>query len=223
MELSPINLFINGEWVEPASDRYFRVTNPATEESIAEVAQGDSRDVDRVAATARRAFDDGPWPRLAPTARRDILHRLAELLEERADEFAVLETLNTGKPVVQTTTRDLPFAVELIRYYAGWADKIHGTTLPSGSALGYTLREPVGVVAAITPWNSPLVLSLMKIAPALAAGNVVIHKPASWTPLTAYRLAQLGVEAGLPPGVLSVVTGPGDIVGSALVSHLLVD
>ncbi|MCL4182033.1 MAG: aldehyde dehydrogenase family protein [Burkholderiaceae bacterium] len=224
MTSSPTGLFIDGERVEPSTGRYFSTTNPATEGSIAEVALGDSRDIERAVAAARRAFDKGSWPGLSPTARRDILLRMASLLEERTEEFAVLETTDTGKPIAHTRSRDLPFAVELLRYYAGWADKIHGTTLPLDQAgLGYTLREPVGVVAAITPWNSPLVLSLMKIAPALAAGNVVVHKPASWTPLTAYRFAELALEAGLPPGALNVVTGPGSTAGSALVAHAQVD
>ena len=224
MDLKPFKLFIDWQWGESAAGKYFETVNPATEEVVAEVAQGDARDVERVVAAARRAFESGPWPRLAPAARRAVLERMASLLAERTDEFALLETLDTGKPLLQSRTRDLPFACEILRYYAGWADKIYGTSLPAGpQGVGYTLREPVGVVGMITPWNSPLVLSLMKIAPALAAGNVLIHKPASWTPLTAYRFAQLALEAGLSPGVLNVITGPGHTVGKAIVTHPQVD
>lgn len=224
MDLKPFKLFMDGKWVEPAGGKYFETVNPATEEIITTVAEGDARDVERVVQVARRAFETGPWPRLAPSARRAVLEKMASLLTERTDEFALLETLDTGKPLSQSKTRDLPFACEILRYYAGWADKIYGATLPaSPTGLGYTLREPVGVIGMITPWNSPLVLSMMKIAPALAAGNVLIHKPASWTPLTAFRFAELALEAGLPAGVLNVVTGPGSTVGKTIVTHPLVD
>lgn len=224
VELKPFKLFVDGEWVEPAGGRYFETLNPATEEPIVEVAEGNTADVERSVRAARRAFDSGPWPRLAPSARRAVLEKMASLLSERAEEFALLETLDTGKPIAQTRTRDVPVVCEILRYYAGWADKIYGTTLPASPAgFGYTLREPVGVIGIITPWNSPLILSVMKIAPALAAGNVLIHKPASWTPLTAFRFAQLAFEAGLPAGVLNVITGPGHVVGKAMVTHPMVD
>ncbi|MCL4745107.1 MAG: aldehyde dehydrogenase family protein [Burkholderiaceae bacterium] len=220
----PLKLLIDGEWLEPSGGQYFVTVNPATEEPIAEVAKGVPEDVDRAAVAARRAFDSGAWARFAPAARRDVLERMATLMHEKCDEFASLETADTGKPISQTKARDLPLACELLRYYAGWADKICGSSLPASAAgLGYTIREPVGVVGIITPWNSPLVLSLMKIAPALAAGNVLIHKPASLTPLTACRFAELALQAGLPPGVLNVVTGPGCSVGTAVVTHRLVD
>ena len=220
----PRKLFIDGDWVEPALGRYFKTINPATEEVITEVAEAGAADVERAVKIARRAFDHGPWPRLAPSKRRGVLETMARLLAERIEDFALLETIDTGKPISQTRNRDLPFACEIFRYYAGWADKIYATALPpSPTGFGYTQREPVGVVAMITPWNSPLVLSLMKIAPALAAGNVVIHKPASWTPLTAFHFAQLASEAGLPEGVLNVITGPGHTVGRALVVHPGVD
>ncbi len=224
MDLKPCKLFVDGKWVEPEGGKYFETINPATEEVITEVAQGDPRDVERIVQVARRAFETGPWPKMAPTARRSVLEKMASLLTERTDEFALLETLDTGKPISQTKTRDLPFACEVLRYYAGWADKICGTTLPaSPTGFGYTLREPVGVIGIITPWNSPLVLSMMKIAPALAAGNVLIHKPASWTPLTAFRFAELALEAGLPAGALNVIAGPGSTVGKAIVTHPSVD
>lgn len=224
MELKPCKLFIDGKGVEPAGRKYSGTVNPATEEIIADIAQGDPRDVERAVQTARRAFESGPWPAFTGPARRNLLEKMASLLSERTEEFALLETLDTGKPFSQTKTRDLPFACEVLRYYAGWADKICGTSLPaSPTGLGYTLREPVGVIGMITPWNSPLVLSMMKIAPALAAGNVLVHKPASWTPLTAFRFAELAIEAGLPPGVLNVITGPGGTVGKAIVTHPQVD
>lgn len=220
----PRRLLIDGEWHEPSGGKYFATLNPATEEPIADVAMGMPEDVDKAALAARRAFDSGAWARFTPAARRDVLERLATLLHERSDEFAFLETVDTGKPISQTTARDLPFACEILRYYAGWADKVCGSTLPvSAAEFGYTVREAVGVVGIITPWNSPLVLSLMKIAPALATGNTLVHKPASLTPLTACRFAELALEAGLPPGVLNVVTGPGSSVGTAIVTHPSID
>lgn len=222
--VKPLKLLIDGEWLEPSSGQYFDTLNPATEEPIAEVALGGPPDVDRAALAARRAFDSGEWSRFTPSARRDVLEKMATLLREQGDEFALLETADTGKPLSQTRARDLPLACEILRYYAGWADKICGSTLPAGAGeLGYTVREPVGVVGIITPWNSPLVLSLMKIAPALATGNTLVHKPASLTPLTACRFAELALEAGLPPGVLNVVTGPGGSAGTAIVTHPLID
>lgn len=224
MNLNACRLFIEGKWTEPAGGAYFATYNPATEEHIADVALGNENDLQHVVDVARRAFDDGPWPRLSPSARRSILEKLALLVCEHSDELALLETKDTGKPIAFTKSRDLPFVCEILRYYAGWSDKIFGTTLPeSEDGFGYTVREPVGVIGIITPWNSPLILSVMKIAPALAAGNVLIHKPASWTPLSAFRFAELAVEAGLPPGVLNVITGPGDAVGRGLVRHPLVD
>lgn len=222
--LKPLRLLVDGAETEPAGGRYYHTVNPATEEPIAEVAEATPADVDRAAGAARRAFDSGPWQTFTPAARRNVLERIASLLSGRSEEFALLETLDTGKPIAQTRTRDLHLACEILRYYAGWADKIGGATLPGGPAgFGYTIREPVGVVGIITPWNSPLVLSLMKIAPALAAGNTLVHKPASLTPLTAYRFAHLALEAGLPPGVLNVVTGPGNSIGAAIVTHPSID
>lgn len=220
----PLKLLIDGERLEPSGGQYFATMNPATEEPIVEVAMATSEDVDRAALAARRAFESGPWARFSPGARRNVLEKIATLLHERSAEFAFLETTDTGKPISQTTARDLPLACEILRYYAGWADKICGSTLPADAkGFSYTVREPVGVVGVITPWNSPLVLSLMKIAPALATGNALVHKPASLTPLTAYRFAELALEAGLPPGVLNVVTGPGGSVGTAIVTHPSVD
>lgn len=224
MGMTPYKLFVDGKWAEPCEGVFFPTYNPATEEVIAEVALGNEKDLQRVVKTARRAFDEGPWPRLAPSARRAVLEKIALLVSERSDELALLETIDTGKPIALTKSRDLPFVCEILRYYAGWSDKICGTTLPQvEGGFGYTVREPVGVIGVITPWNSPLILSVMKIAPALAAGNVLIHKPASWTPLTAFKFAEIASEAGLPPGVLNVITGPGSVIGAGIVKHPLVD
>jgi acyl-CoA reductase-like NAD-dependent aldehyde dehydrogenase len=216
-------LFIGGKRVDPVGGKYFPTINPATEQPIADVAEGGSEDVDRAVAAARQAFE-GPWARTPAAERGKILWKVADLLESRADEVAMLETLDAGKPIAEAKAVDLHECVNVLRYYAGFATKIAGETLPaSGPSFVYTLREPVGVVGAITPWNFPLLLSLWKIAPALAAGNTVVHKPASWTPLSALRFAELCQEAGLPEGVLNVVTGPGSVVGQALVAHRGVD
>lgn len=213
-------LFIGGAWVEPDSARYFATINPATEEPIAQVARAGEREVDLAVAAARRAFEQGPWATMKPVERGKAIFRIAEVMERQAEELGLIESLDTGKPLSFTRTRDVPFAVDLLRYYAGWANKLYGTVLPTDeSALACTLRDPVGVVALITPWNSPLILSLMKIAPALAMGNTLIHKPASWTPLSALKFAEICQAAGLPEGVYNVVTGPGDPVGTRLVTH----
>ncbi|HEY7216291.1 MAG TPA: aldehyde dehydrogenase family protein [Thermoanaerobaculia bacterium] len=217
----PAKLFIGGEWVEPAGGRTLDVENPATEEILTEVAAAGTADVDRAVAAARSALD-GDWGWNTPARERGrLLWRLADALEARIDEFARLETLDNGKPIFESRYVDVPAAVEALRYFAGWADKIMGETIPvSGPiVLAYTLREPVGVVAAITPWNFPLIQALWKIAPALACGNAVVHKPASYTPLSALKFAELVVECGLPPGALNVVTGSGAEVGNALVAH----
>ena len=217
----PARLFIGGEWVEPAGGRTLPVENPATEEVLCEVAAAGVADVERAVAAARAALD-GDWGWKTPARERGrILWRIADALEARIDEFARLETLDNGKPIFESRYVDVPAAVEALRYFAGWADKIMGETIPvSGPiVLAYTLREPVGVVAAITPWNFPLIQALWKIAPALACGNTVVHKPASYTPLSALKFAELAAEHGLPPGVLNVVTGSGAEVGNALVAH----
>lgn len=213
-------LFIDGRWIEPESGRYFATINPATEESIAEVPKAGEREADLAVAAARRAFEQGPWAEMKPVERGKRIFRIAEIMEQRAEEMSLVESLDTGKPLVLTRTRDIPYAVDVLRYYAGWANKVYGTVLPTDSgALACTVREPVGVVAIITPWNSPLILSLIKIAPALAMGNTLIHKPASWTPLSALKFAEFCAEADLPAGVYNVVTGPGETVGTRLVTH----
>jgi len=221
--LAAQKLFIGGKRVDPAGGNYFPTINPATEQTLADVAEGGAEDVDRAVTAARQAFE-GPWARTSAADRGKILWKAADLLEAKIDEVAMLETLDSGKPIGECKAVDLRECINVLRYYAGFATKITGETLPaSGASFVYTLREPVGVVGAITPWNFPLLLSIWKIAPALAAGNAVVHKPATWTPLSALRFAELCQEAGLPDGVLNVVTGPGSIAGHALATHRGVD
>jgi aldehyde dehydrogenase (NAD+) len=216
-------LFINGEWRDASGGQTIEVVNPATEEVIAEVASAGKADVDAAVAAARAALE-GPWSKLSARERGRLIWKIGEKLLERADEIARLETLHNGKPIFESRQIEVPAAAECFQYYAGWADKIHGETIPvKGNYLTYTLREPVGVVAAIVPWNFPLLLTAWKVAPALAAGNTVIVKPASQTPLTALALADIATEVGLPPGVLNIVTGPGASVGQMLVEHSGID
>jgi len=218
--LPPCKLWIGGAWVDAASGATFTSENPATEEPLCEVAAAGAADVDRAVAAAREALT-GPWGTMSARERGTLLWKIADALEARNADFARLETLDNGKPIFESRYVDVPAAVDALRYFAGWADKIAGETLPSHGpfVLTYTLREPVGVVAAITPWNFPLIQALWKIAPALACGNTVVHKPASYTPLTALKFAELAGEVGLPPGVLNVVPGGGAEVGNALVAH----
>ena len=216
-------LFIGNEWREASGGRTIPVINPSTEEVIAEVAAAEQPDVDAAVAAARAALN-GPWSTWSARERGRIVWKIGEKLMERADEIARLETLHNGKPIFESRQIEVPAAAECFQYYAGWADKIHGETVPvKGNYLTYTLREPVGVVAAIVPWNFPLLLTSWKVAPALACGNTVIIKPATQTPLTAIALAEIAAEVGLPPGVLNVITGPGSSVGQALVAHPGID
>src|SRR5262252_3645018 len=216
-------LFINGEWRDAAGGKTIEVVNPATEEVIAEVPSAERADIDAAVAAARAALD-GPWGRLSARERGRLVWKIGERLLEKADEIARLETVHNGKPIFESRHIEVPAAAECFQYYAGWADKIHGETVPvKGNYLTYTLREPVGVVAAIVPWNFPLLLTAWKVAPALACGNTVIIKPASQTPLTALALAEIASEVGLPPGVLNVITGPGARVGQMLVEHPGID
>ena len=219
-------LFIAGEWRDGAAGKTFETTNPATEEVITTIASAEVEDVDAAVAAARRAFDErgNAWKKMSAADRGKLLWKMADLIEKNIDEFARLETLDNGKPIFESRYVDMPMVVEVFQYYAGSATKILGETIPAkGNYFNYTLREPVGVVAAITPWNFPLLLASWKIAPALAAGNTVIHKPASLTPLTALKLAAVAEEAGVPPGVFNVITGKGATVGDALVEHKGVD
>src|SRR5689334_14752680 len=216
-------LFINGEWRDAEGRKTIEVVNPATEEVIAEVASAERGDVDAAVAAARAALD-GPWGTLSARERGRLVWKIGEKLLEKADEIARLETLHNGKPIFESRHIELPAAAECFQYFAGWADKIHGETVPvKGNYLTYTLREPVGVVAAIVPWNFPLLLTAWKVAPALACGNTVIIKPASQTPLTALALAEIAAEVGVPAGVLNVVTGPGSTMGQAIVEHPGID
>lgn len=217
-------LWIDGAWTDPAEAAVLRVMNPARDEVLAEVAEARAADVDRAVAAARAAFDTGKWPRMAPADRGKLLWKIADLLEAHLQEFAELETLNTGKPFVETSRIDVPTAIDCFRYYAGWATKIHGETIPvRGPFLNYTLRGPVGVIGQIIPWNFPIVMAAWKLAPALAAGNTCVLKPAELTPLTALRLGELISEAGVPNGVVNVVPGYGATAGIALVEHPGVD
>ncbi len=215
-------LFINGAWIDSAADRR-EILDPSTGAVITAVAQAGPAETDRAIAAARRAFDEGPWSTMAPRERGRILLRAAEILRGRAEEFARLESLNTGKPITFSRMVDVATTIDQIEYYGALAAGIEGATRRTGApAFAYTRREPLGVVAAITPFNFPLILSSIKIAPALAAGNTVIHKPAEETPLTALRIAEVLQEAGVPDGVFNVLPGGGE-VGEALVRDPRVD
>jgi acyl-CoA reductase-like NAD-dependent aldehyde dehydrogenase len=224
VRLPHTELWINGKWVSAVSGRTFETLNPATEAPITRIAEAGEEDIDRAVKAARKAFDSGPWPRMKPSEREKILRRIAALIREQGKELAYLETADSGKPLENSVKGDIPAAAEAFEYYGGWADKLTGETIPADPEyFSYTLREPLGVIGAITPWNFPLVLAAQKVAPALAVGNTVVLKPAEQTPLTALRLAELSAEAGLPEGVLNVVPGFGPTAGRALVSHPEVD
>ncbi len=223
MELQT-KLFIGNEFVDATDHAVFGVENPAEASLLAEVAEAKSAEIDRAVAAARRALESAEWQRLAARERGRLLYRLADLIEQQADELARIETLQNGKPYFESRQIDLPEAVAVLRYYAGWADKVHGETLPiAGPMLGYTRREPLGVVGAIVPWNFPLLLAVWKAAPALACGNTVVLKPAEETPLTALKLGELAAQAGFPAGALNVVPGYGQTAGAPLVRHPDVD
>ncbi|MCA1454510.1 aldehyde dehydrogenase family protein [Bradyrhizobium sp. BRP22] len=216
-------LLIDGARVPAISGRTFKSLNPATEEVIATIAEGGAADVDRAVAAARRAFE-GPWRTMRAAERGYILLKWAGLLKQHADEIVELESLDAGKPIAAVLRQDFPAAIDTLTYYAGWADKIGGDVVSTrDDALTYTVREPVGVVAAIVPWNFPLMIGMWKLAPALACGCTIVMKPAELTPLSALRIGELALEAGLPRGVLNIVPGPGRIAGEALVNHPDVD
>jgi aldehyde dehydrogenase (NAD+) len=217
-------LLINGKWQDSVSGKTFATTNPATGETICQVAEGDKADIDLAVVAARKAFEDGPWPKMNASERGRLLNKLADLVEEHREELAALESLDNGKPYRDAYNVDLPLTIKCYRYYAGWADKIHGKTIPvEGPYFCYTRHEPVGVVGQIIPWNFPLLMQAWKWGPALAAGCTVVLKPAEQTPLTALRVAALAQEAGIPDGVLNVVPGFGPTAGAALSSHKDVD
>ena len=222
--IKPGKLFIDGKWVNSVSGKTFDTLNPAREEVITSIAEGDRADIDLAVAAARKAFEEGPWKKMDARDRGKILLRIMELIDKNKDELALLETLDNGKPISETTNADIPLAIDCFLYYAGWADKIHGETIPvRGEFFNYTLREPVGVVGQIIPWNFPLLMAAWKIAPALACGNTIVLKPAEETPLTALRLGEICQEAGLPDGVLNIVPGYGPTAGAALAEHMDVD
>jgi acyl-CoA reductase-like NAD-dependent aldehyde dehydrogenase len=216
-------LLIGGEWRDAADGKTMPVVNPATEEVIADVASAGAADVDAAVAAARAALA-GPWGKMSARERGRLVWKLGERLVAQIDDVARLETLHNGKPIMESRHIEVPAAAECLQYFAGWADKIQGETVPvKGQALVYTLREPLGVVACIVPWNFPLLLAVWKVAPALATGNTVILKPASQTPLTALALGQLAIDVGFPPGVLNIITGSGATVGDAIVRHPGID
>jgi phenylacetaldehyde dehydrogenase len=220
-------LLINGKWVDAASGKTFPTYNPATGEVLAHVAEGDKEDVDRAVAAARAAFDKGPWRNITPSERGRVIWKLADLLEKRLEEFAQLECLDQGKPLGLTRMVDIPTSIDQLRYYAGWATKVEGSTIPisahGAKFLAYTLREPIGVVGQIIPWNFPMIMATLKLAPALATGCTVVLKPAEQTPMTALMLGELIQEAGIPDGVVNIVTGYGETAGAALAAHPNVD
>ncbi|MCX6103691.1 MAG: aldehyde dehydrogenase family protein [Proteobacteria bacterium] len=222
--VKPGKLLINNEWCEAESGKRFDVFNPATEQKLTDVAEGDAKDIDRAVKSARQAFETGPWKTMAARERGRILNRVALLLQKHKTEFAELETLNNGKPISETLNADLPLAIETFEYYAGLADKIHGDTIPvNGNFFNYTLREPTGVVGQIIPWNFPLLMAAWKLGPALATGCTVVLKPAEQTPLTALKLGEILIEAGLPPGVVNIIPGFGPTAGAAIARHNDVD
>jgi phenylacetaldehyde dehydrogenase len=220
-------MFINGKWVDAASGKTFPTYNPATGEVLANVAEGDKEDINRAVAAARAAFDTGPWSKITPSQRGKLIWKLADLIEAHAEEFAQLESLDNGKPLAVARVADIPGTIDMFRYMAGWATKIEGNTIPisahGAKFLAYTLREPVGVVGQIIPWNFPLMMASWKLGPALATGCCVVLKPAEQTPLSALLLGELIQEAGIPDGVVNIVPGYGETAGAALAAHPHVD
>src|SRR5271170_1385593 len=222
---SPRQLFINGQWCDAASGKTFETPNPATGETLARVAEGDAEDINRAVRAARKAFEEGPWSRMTPSERGRIIWRIGDLILEHTDELAQLESLDNGKPFPVAQAADVPLAADLFHYMAGWATKIEGQTInisvpymPGANFHAYTLREPIGVVGQIIPWNFPLLMAAWKLGPALATGCTVVLKPAEQTPLSALRVGELALEVGFPPGVINVLTGDGS-TGAALVDH----
>ena len=226
----PRKLLIGGQWVPAASGKTFPVHDPSTGDVIAHAAEGNAVDIDRAVTAARAAFDAGPWSRLTPAERAKLIWRLGDLIEQRLEELAQLESLDNGKPLTVARVADVPLAVELFRYMAGWATKLEGNTIPLSVGYtpgvryhAYTTREPVGVVGQIIPWNFPLLMAAWKLGPALATGCTVVLKPAEQTPLSALLLGELIQEAGFPDGVVNIVTGFGETAGAALAAHPGVD
>ncbi|HZP02048.1 MAG TPA: aldehyde dehydrogenase family protein [Terriglobia bacterium] len=222
--LKPLKLFIHGRWEEPASPTTIPVMNPATGEQLASVPDATPEDVDRAVRAARQSFEDRSWRGMDVSQREKIIWRIGELIEKNQEELAMLESLNNGKTYREALRGDIPPAYDIFYYYAGWTRKIYGETIPvDGNYLNYTLREPVGVVGMITPWNYPMLLAAWKVAPALATGCSMVVKPSELTPLTTFRLAEYCREAGVPPGVVNVVTGYGATAGEAMARHMDID
>ena len=223
---TPRQMFINGQWVDAASGKTFETPNPATGETLARVAEGDAEDINRAVSAARAAFEEGPWSRMTPSERGRIVWKIGDLILQHVDELAQLESLDNGKPFLVAQAADVPLAADLFHYMAGWATKIEGNTInisvpymPGANFHSYTLREPIGVVGQIIPWNFPLLMAAWKLGPALATGCTVVLKPAEQTPLTALRLAELIAEAGVRDGVVNVVPGFGETAGARLAAH----
>jgi aldehyde dehydrogenase (NAD+) len=217
-------LLIDGKFVNSQSGKTFDTFNPATEEKITAVQEADVADVEKAVAAARRAFDKGPWRRMAASERGRLMYKLADLIEKNFDELCALEALDNGKPLTMARAGDLTLVLKTIRYYAGWADKIHGSTVPISSAhMAYTREEPVGVVGQIIPWNFPALMLAWKLGPVLATGCTTVVKTAEQTPLTALRIGELVMEAGFPEGVVNILSGYGPTAGRALAQHKDVD
>ncbi len=216
--------FIDGKFQDAVHGKSFITINPATGKPLAEVAEGDAADVDKAVAAARQAFEKGPWPRMSPRERKKVLHRFADLVEKNLTELALIESLDNGKPVADAAAADLPDAIETLRWHAEATDKLYDQISPTGrDIVSLIVREPIGVVGAVIPWNFPLAITAMKIGPALSGGNTLVIKPAEQTPLSALRLAALAAEAGLPKGVLNIVPGFGETAGQAIGCHRDVD
>lgn len=227
---SPKKMLIDGQWIEAASGKTFPVYDPATGDIIAQVAEGDAADIERAVKAARKAFEGGPWRRLTPSERGRLVWKIGDLILENVDELAELESIDNGKPVEVARVADVPLSADLFHYMAGWGTKIEGKTIPISVPYApgarfhaHTLREPVGVIGQIIPWNFPLLMAAWKLGPALATGNCVVLKPAEQTPLSALRLGELMLEAGLPEGVVNIVPGYGETAGAALAAHDDVD
>src|SRR6202047_3730582 len=227
---TPKKLLIDGKWLAAASEMTFEVKNPATGATIARAAEGDKADIDAAVRAARRAFESGPWPAMTPSERSKVVWRFVDLISKYTDELAELESLDNGKPMAVARVADVPLAADIFQYMAGWCTKIEGKTIPLSVLYtpgvqyhSYTRPEPIGVVGQIIPWNFPLLMAAWKLAPALATGCTVVLKVAEETPLSALRLGEILQEAGLPPGVVNIITGFGETAGAALAGHPGVD
>jgi phenylacetaldehyde dehydrogenase len=226
----PRKMLINGHWVDSVSGKTFPSYDPSTGEVLATIAEGDQADIDLAVKAARKAFESGPWRKMSASERGRLIWKLGDLIEQHLEEFAFLESLDNGKPLTVARAADVPLAAELFRYMAGWATKLEGNTIPlsvpytpKAKYLSYTLREPIGVVGQIIPWNFPLLMAAWKLGPALATGCTIVLKPAEQTPLSALRLGELICEAGFPEGVVNIVPGYGESAGAALAAHMDVD